>query len=81
MKREVLTVGLCLVAGAVFWPASIAQQVTGVPGAPSATSTIDGRQIPPPPAAFGGTINLDAQNSTPYWQPQVVPRKALPTFS
>jgi Sulfatase len=80
MKRELLTVGLCLVVGAVFSPASIAQQVTGVPGAPSATSTIDGRQIPPPPGAFGGTINLDAQTSTPYWQPQVVPPKGAPNI-
>ena len=54
--------------------------MTGTPGSPSATSTIDGRQIPPPPAAFGGTINLDAQNSTPYWQPQVVPPKGAPNI-
>ena len=29
-----------------------AQTMTGTPGAPSATTTIDGRQIPPPPAPF-----------------------------
>jgi sulfatase-like protein len=57
-----------------------AQQATGTPGSPSATSTIDGRQIPPPPGAFGGTINLDALNSTPYWQPQVVPPKDAPNI-
>ncbi len=33
-----------------------AQQVTGVPGSPSATTTIDGKQLPPPPAKFGGVI-------------------------
>jgi hypothetical protein len=33
-----------------------------------------------PPPAFGGTINLDAQNSTPYWQPQVVPPKGAPNI-
>src|SRR4029453_12312567 len=60
--------------------AANAQTVTGTPGSPSATSTIDGRQIPPPPAPFGGTINLDAQNSTPYWQPQVVPPKSAPNI-
>ena len=43
-----------------------------VPGSPSATSPIGERQIPPSPATFGGTINVDAQNSTPYWQPSVV---------
>ena len=58
----------------------VAQQTTGTPGAPSATTTIDGRQIPPPPAPFGGTINLDALKSTPYWQPQVVPPKGAPNI-
>ena len=63
-----------------FCAAANAQQATGTPGSPSATSTIDGRQIPPPPGAFGGTINLDALNSTPYWQPQVVPPKGAPNI-
>ena len=47
---------------------------------PTPPTTIDGRQIPPPPAAFGGTINLDALNSTPYWQPTVVPPKGAPNI-
>jgi hypothetical protein len=34
---------------------SMAQQITGVPGSPSATITIDGKYLPPPPPAFGGT--------------------------
>jgi arylsulfatase len=55
-----------------------AQVVNGKPGTPSATTTIDGRQIPPPPGLFGGAINLDALQSTPYWQPQVVPPKGAP---
>ena len=33
-----------------------AQQINGTPGAPSATVTIDGKQIPPPPLPFGGVI-------------------------
>ena len=33
-----------------------AQQINGAPGAPSATVTIDGKQIPPPPLPFGGVI-------------------------
>ncbi len=57
-----------------------AQEITGTPGSPSATSTIDGRQIPPPPAAFGGTINLDALDSKPYWQPTVVSPKGAPNI-
>src|SRR2546428_126669 len=57
-----------------------AQQITGIPGSPSATTTIDGRQIPPPPAPFGGVTNLNALDSTPYWQPQVVPPKGTPNI-
>ena len=41
--------------------ASAQQQTTGTPGAPDATTTIDGRYLPPPPAPFGGTINLDSK--------------------
>ena len=62
------------------WLGAAAQEVTGTPGSPSATTTIDGRQIPPPPGQFGGDINLDAPNSTPYWQPQVVPPKGAPNI-
>ena len=65
-----LFVTTCLPAGA--------QQTTGVPGSPSATTTIDGKYLPPPPAPFGGTINLDAKDSKPYWPPTVVPPKSAP---
>lgn len=49
-----------------------------MPGSPAATTTLDGRYIPNPPAAFGGVINLDATTSTPYWPPTVVPPKGAP---
>ncbi len=55
-----------------------AQQVTGVPGSPSATTSLDGRQLPPPPGKFGGVINETYQNSKPYWPPRVVPPKGAP---
>ena len=42
-----------------------AQQTTGVPGAPDATTTIDGRYLPPPPQPFGGEIDLNAAQSKP----------------
>ena len=58
--------------------AAYAQQITGTPGSPSATTTLDGRYVPNPPAPFGGVINLDATNSTPYWPPTVVPPKGAP---
>jgi arylsulfatase A-like enzyme len=55
-----------------------AQEVTGVLGSPSATTTIDGTQIPPPPMKFGGLIKDDAVDSKPYWPPTVVPPKGAP---
>jgi arylsulfatase len=57
-----------------------AQETTGVPGSPSATTTIDGRYIPPPPPPFGGEIGLDAKDSKPYWPPTVVPPKGAPNI-
>src|SRR6201995_2149680 len=55
-----------------------AQMVTGVLGTPAATTTIDGKQIPPPPAAFGGEIKEKASESKPWWAPRVVPPKGAP---
>jgi hypothetical protein len=59
---------------------ALAQQTTGTPGSPSATTTIDGRYLPNPPASFGGTINLNSKDSTPYWPPTVVPPKGAPNI-
>jgi arylsulfatase A-like enzyme len=56
----------------------VAQQVTGVPGSPSSTTTVDGRYLPNPPSQFGGQIGLSAVDSKPYWPPQVVPPKGAP---
>ena len=49
-----------------------AQQTTGVPGSPDATTTIDGRYLPPPPQPFQGEINLNAAQSKPAWPARVV---------
>ena len=57
---------------------AIAQQTSGVPGSPSATTTIDGKYLPPPPPKFGGQIGLSAKDSKPYWPPQVVPPEGAP---
>jgi len=57
---------------------AMAQQVTGTLGAPNATTTVDGRQLPNPPGRFGGVINRSAADSKPYWQPQIVPPKGAP---
>jgi hypothetical protein len=56
----------------------VAPQVTGTSGSPSATTTIDGTQIPPPPPKFGGVIKESAKDSTSWWPPSVVPPKGAP---
>jgi len=53
-------------------------RITGVPGSPSATTTIDGRQIPPPPQKFEGTIGRTIADSKPYWPPRVEPPRGAP---
>jgi len=70
-----LTLALSLSAGAVR-----AQQITGVPGSPDATMTIDGKQLPPPPMKFGGVIKESALDSKPWWPPRVVPPKGAPNI-
>jgi arylsulfatase len=57
---------------------AIAQQTTGVPGSPRATTTIDGTQLPPAPPAFGGVIKEKASESKAWWPPTVVPPKGAP---
>ena len=63
-----------------FWsaPATEAQQITGVPGSPGATTSIDGKQLPPPDAKFGGVIRNEALQSKPWWAPRIVPPKDAP---
>jgi arylsulfatase A-like enzyme len=55
-----------------------AQEVTGTPGSPSAKTTIDGKQLPPPDSKFGGVIKEGALQSKPWWAPRVVPPKSAP---
>jgi hypothetical protein len=38
----------------------LAQQITGVPGSPQATTTITRKQLPPPDPKFGGIIKEKA---------------------
>lgn len=59
-KTRALSVLLALLLGAVAVSPSLAQQTTGTPGAPNATTTIDGRYLPPAPPKFGGEIGLGA---------------------
>jgi arylsulfatase A-like enzyme len=64
---------LCLASVSVS-----AQQITGTPGSPEATTTIDGKQLPPPDPKFGGVIEERASQSKPWWPPRVVPPKGAP---
>src|SRR6185295_2966343 len=45
---------------------------------PSATTTISGKQLPPPDPKFGGVIEEKATESKPWWPPRVVPPKGAP---
>ena len=56
-----------------------AQQVTGTLGSPSATTTIDGKQLPPPPPKFGGVIRESYKDSKPC-PPRVVPPRGAPNI-
>ena len=61
-------------------PAVSAQQITGTPGAPNATTTIDGHVLPPVPQPFRGQIELNAAQSKPAWPTRVVPPKGAPNI-
>ncbi len=69
--------GMLVVAVLATW--SLARAETpSTPGSPGATTTIDGRYLPPPPQPFKGEINPNAADSKPYWPALVVPPKGAP---
>jgi len=59
---------------------TLGQQVTGTPGSPNATTTIDGRYIPAPPQKFQGQIGLNALKSKAAWPARVVPPQGAPNI-
>jgi len=67
-----------IVATLTVTPAA-AQVVTGVLGQPSATTTINGNQIPAPEPKFGGVIKENATDSKAWWPPRIVRPRARPT--
>jgi arylsulfatase len=69
-----------LVAAAILLTGAFAagQGTSGTPGSPSATTTISGKQLPPPDPKFGGDIKESAQQSKAWWPPRVVPPKGAP---
>ena len=76
--NSILFSGILAAATMAIAPSARAQQITGIPGSPDATVTVDGKQLPPPPLPFGGVIKESAVDSKPYWPPRVVPPKGSP---
>ena len=60
--------------------AAQAQQTSGVPCSPSATTSLDGKSLPAVAPPFSGVINLTARESKACWPPSVVPPKGAPNI-
>ena len=58
--------------------ATQAQQTSGAPCSPSATTSIEGKSLPAVAPEFGGVINMTAKESKACWPPTVVPPKGAP---
>jgi arylsulfatase A-like enzyme len=79
INRSLLLGSVALLAALMGADATaLAQQVNGTLGSPSATTTIDGNQLPPPPPKFGGVIKGTYKDSTPWWPPRVAPPSGAP---
>ena len=80
MKTTALAISTAIFTALAFGCPAMAQQTTGVPGSPDATTTIDGHYLPPPPQPFGGDIGLNAAQSKEAWPARVVPPKDAPNI-
>jgi arylsulfatase len=80
MKRNNPVLFGHILAAILFALPAWAQQVTGELGSPSATITIDGKQLPAPDPQFGGVIKEKASESKAWWPPTVVPPKGAPNI-
>jgi arylsulfatase A-like enzyme len=77
IKLRRLAFGLALIV-LMASPYAMAQQSAPPPGSPGATTSIDGKQLPPPDPPFGGVIKDNALQSKAWWAPRVVPPKGAP---
>ena len=77
--RKTAAGGLLLAATLAATPVS-AQQVTGVLGQPSATTTVSPKQLPAPEPKFGGVIKETLEGSKTWWAPRIVPPKGAPNI-
>jgi arylsulfatase A-like enzyme len=82
MKQKLKKLLFSILAGTVMtWSIQTqAQKISGTPGSPASTYTIQGKSLPIPPLPFGGIIKTDAVNSTPYWPARLVPPKGAPNI-
>ena len=84
MEKKQRKIGLltrlaaCLCAVMMFSGPALSQQITGELGSPSATTTLEGKQLPAPEMKFGGVIKELATDSKTWWPPRVVPPKGAP---
>jgi arylsulfatase len=81
MKAKTVAPALLALNGAVMLtaaPVLAGETITGVLGSPGATTTISGKQLPPPDPKFGGVIKEKASESKAWWPPRVVPPKGAP---
>lgn len=73
--RQIATALMTVLATAGI---AAAQQSNAPLGSPAATRAIDGLQLPAPEVPFGGKIERNAMQSTPFWQPRIAPPDGAP---
>ena len=71
---------MVLLAVAFTSAAAVAQVVTGTLGQPSATTTVNGNQLPAPDPKFGGVIKETLEGSKVWWAPRIAPPKGAPNI-
>ena len=78
MKINAVSTTISVALTAACAATGMAQQIYGTAGSPSATTTLSGKQLPPPDPKFGGEIKERASESKAWWAPRVVPPKGAP---
>jgi hypothetical protein len=66
LARALLAVSIALALSA---PNLFGQTTTGTPGSPGATTTINGKQLPPPDPKFGGVNKVTIKIERPQLSP------------
>ena len=65
LSRQGFSLAAVIAAALATGGAPAKAQESAAQGAPGATTTIDGRYLPPPPQPFAGEIDTNADQSTP----------------